>query len=389
MTPWMTFRLAPTLALAAAVLAVGCQEPGLPAPAPPVVTVSRPVARDVTDFAAFTGRTAAVESVEVRARVSGYIKEVAYQPGQEVKEGQLLFQIDPVIYQAAVDKARSAVTQYQAEVNLLAAEYERNRRLVGTGAVSREDYEKIAAQREQASANLAGAKAQVQTAQQNLTWTKVTSPIVGKADVNRLTKGNLVVADQTVLTTVVSMDPMYVYFDVDEGTMLRVQGLIRQGKATSYREAAYPVHVGLSSETGYPHQGTIDYVSNQVSTATGTLNVRGKLANADRVLTPGLFVRVRVPIGRPHRALLVADRAVGRDQGQPYLLVVDGDDRVARHDVRLGARHEGGLREVTEGLSESDWVVVDGLLRVRPGVPADPQQRPMPQGPSTGGVAKR
>jgi len=362
---------------------VGCGEPGseAPPPAPPVVTVSQPVERKVTDIAGFTGRTAAVESVEVRARVSGYLLEVAYQPGQEVKAGQLLFRIDPVIYQAALDKARADVARYQAEVNLATAEYERMRRLAVGGATSREDIEKISAQRESAAANLAAARAAVKTARQNVEWTNVKAPINGKTGVNLLTKGNLVVADQTMLTTIVSLDPMYVYFDVDESTMLRVQRLIREGKATSYQKAAYPVEVGLANEQGYPHRGTIDFVSNQVNPSTGTLNVRGKFSNADRVLIPGVFVRVRVPVGRPHNALLIIDRALGNDQGQPFLLIVDEKNQVVRRDVEVGTLHDGGLREITSGLRRGEWVIVDGLMRVRPGITVEPRRQPMPKLP--------
>ncbi len=363
---------------------VGCPEPTgqPPAQAPAVVTVSQPVRREVTDFAHFTGRTAAIDEVSVRARVSGYITDVTYQPGQEVKAGQVLFQIDPTIYQAALDKAEGSVRQYEAEVTLASAELERNRRLLGTVAISREDYEKTVAQRDQASANLASAKAAVKTARQNLEWTKVTSPVAGKAGVNLLTKGNLVVADQTQLTTVVSVDPIYAYFDVDESTMLRVQRLIRQGKVISYQKAAYPVFVGLANEEGYPHRGTIDYVSPKVNPSTGTLNVRGVFPNKDRVLTPGQFVRVRVPIGGPHPALLVTDRALGSDQGQRYLLVVDDKNEVDRRDVQVGALHDGGLREITSGLQPGEWVIVDGLLRVRPGVTVEPRRRPMPTQPA-------
>jgi len=260
-----------------------------------VVTVSRPVSREVTSYAKFTGRTAAVESVEVRARVSGYLTEVNYQPGEEVEPGRALFRIDPVIYKASLAKAEADVKRYEAQVTELTTEVNRNRRLAGAAAVTREELEKTVSQRDQAKANQTGAEAAVQTARQNVTWTDVVAPVAGKTGVNQLTKGNLVVADQTLLTTVVSQDPMYVYFDVDMSTMLHVQALIRQGKAKSYREAAYPIAVALTSETGYPHQGTIDFVSNQVSPGTGTLNVRGKLSNAARILTPGLFVRVQCP----------------------------------------------------------------------------------------------
>jgi RND family efflux transporter MFP subunit len=365
--------------IAAAVLA-GCQPTAAPPPAmaPTVVTVSQPLERKVTDFVNFTGRTAAVESVEVRARVSGYIEEVSFQPGQEVKAGQALFKIDPTIYRAAVAKAQADVNLYDAQVKLAVSELERSRRLFTNQAIAREDYEKAQATQQQAIASLAAAKAALTTAQQNLAWTTVSSPIAGKTGVNLLTKGNLVVADQTLLTTVVSQDPMYVYFDVDEATVLRVQKLIREGKATSYQKAAYPIDVGLANEAGYPHHGIIDFVSNQLNRATGTLSVRGQLPNPDRVMTTGLFARVRLPIGRPHPAVLVTDRALGSDQGQRYLLLVDDKNEVGRRDVEIGGLHDGALREITSGVQPTDWVVVEGLLRVRPGITVEPHRRPMP-----------
>jgi RND family efflux transporter MFP subunit len=347
--------------------ALGCSNAG-PAPpaAAPVVTVSRPLEKNVTDQATFTGRTAAVESVDVRARVSGYVDEIDYRPGQEVKAGQVLFRIDPTIYEAALQKAKADVNQFKAQVRLGESDLKRSKRLVKVDAIAQEEVDKIVAQHDQAIANEAAAEAAEKTAAENLEWTKVTAPVSGRTSVNLLTKGNLVVADQTLLTTIVSQDPMYVYFDVDTSTMLRVKKFIREGKVQSYEVADYPVEIGLPSETGYPHRGKIDYVSNQVTPGTGTLNVRGNFANPDRILTPGLFVRVRVPVGPPHRAMLVADRALGSDQGQPYLLTVDDKNEVVRRDVKVGGLYEGGLREITAGLAASEWVIVDGLLRVRP-----------------------
>jgi len=341
--------------------------------------------REITDHADFTGRVAAVESVDVRARVSGYLKEVAFQAGQEVKEGQLLFLIEPVVYEAALQKAEAEVSQYTAQLRLAESEAQRSQQLLGSKAVAQEDVEKIMAQRLQATANLEAAKAMVRTAKENLGWTRVLAPVAGKTGVNLLTKGNLVVADQTLLTTLVSQDPMYIYFNVDERTMLRAQELIRQGKATSYQQAAYPVLAGLANEEGFPHKGVVDFVSNQVQTGTGTLNVRGKFPNQDRKLTPGVFARVRIPIGQQHKALLVTDRALGSDQGRPFLLVVGTDNQVARRDVEVGTLHEGGLREIKAGLGSGEWVVVEGLLRVRPGLIAAPQRQPMPIVPTGGG----
>jgi RND family efflux transporter MFP subunit len=349
------------------------------------VTVSRPLSGKVTDYAYFTGRTKAIESVEVRAQVGGYLTKVAYDPGQEVKKGQLLFQIDPTVYEAARDKAKADVALYAAQKRLQDIQVTRQRQLVGRG-IAQEELDKTIALRDQAIANMAAAEAALRTAEQNLAWTRVTSPIDGKTSVNLLTVGNLVVANQTLLATVVSQDPMYAYFDVDERTVLHVQKLIREGKVKSYQKAKYPVDVGLANEEGYPHHGVIDYVGNQVNTGTGTLTVRGVfrnplIAGRLRVLSPGLFLRVRIPVGPAHGALLVTDRALGSDQGQKYLLVVNARNEVERRDVEAGARYNG-LRVITAGLRPDEWVIVDGLLRVRPGVPVEPRRQPMPTSPA-------
>jgi RND family efflux transporter MFP subunit len=378
----MVRRILGGAGLLALVGLVGCVgTPAPPAPTAPAVIVSQPVERAVTDYALFTGRTAAVQSVEVRARVSGYLQDIAFQAGQEVKQGQLLFQIEPTVYQAALEKAQADVKQYQAQVRLSESELQRSRQLTTAQAIAPEDVEKIVAQRDQAVANLAAANAAVKTAQENVTWTKVVAPVSGRTSVNLLTKGNLVVADQTMLTTIVSQDPMWVYFDVDTETMLRIKQLILAGKVTTYEKAEYPVDIGMPTETGFSHKGRIDYVSNQVNPGTGTLNVRGTFPNPDRIVTPGLYVRVRMPVGPSHQALLVTDRALGSDQGQPFLLTVDEKDQVVRRDVKTGALHDG-LREITAGLGKEDWVIVDGLLRVRPGVTAAPKRQPMPEQPA-------
>jgi RND family efflux transporter MFP subunit len=266
----------------------------------------------------------------------------------------------------------------------LDADLARARRLVGTSAVSREDYDKVVGDRGEAVASRAAAKAAVERAKLDLQYTKVTAPVSGRVSRYVVTVGNLVQAgDQgggTLLTTLVSVDPMYAYFDVDEHTALRVRKLVREGKSDSPREGGFPVSLGLANEEGHPHQGTVNFVDNQVNPKTGTIRLRGVFPNKDQVLLPGLFARVRTPIGRPHQALLVSERALDTDQGQKVVYVVNDKNEVVSRPVRIGALHNG-LREIVDGLKQGERVIVDGLQNVRPGVTVEPNLVHMPVPP--------
>src|SRR6516165_9405866 len=352
-----------------------------PEAAPTPVTVSHPVERDVTDYADFTGRTAAVDSVELRARVWGYLDKVNFKEGAIVQKGDVLFEIDPRIYQAVLSQAEGSQAALQARLERLDADLARARRLVGTAAVSREDYDKVAGDRGEAAASTAALKAAVERAKLDLGYTKVIAPIGGRVSRYVVTVGNLVQAgDQaggTLLTTIVSVDPMYAYFDVDEHTALRVRQLVREGRSDSPRDGRYPVSLGLANEEGYPHQGTINFVDNQVNPKTGTIRARGVFPNKQEHLLPGFFARVRVPIGRPHGALLVSDRALDADQGQKVLYIVNDKNEVVSRPVRLGVLHDG-LREITDGVKPGERVIVNGLQQVRPGITVDPKLVDMP-----------
>jgi RND family efflux transporter MFP subunit len=352
-----------------------------PAPAPTPVTVSYPVEREVTDYADFTARTAAVDSVEVRAHVWGYLEKVNFKEGALVKKGDVLFKIDPRPYQAALNQAKAKVAQDKAQLTYDEAEYQRNLNLARTGAVSQSDLDKSRAARGVDLANIAADKAVVASRQLDLEYTKVIAPVSGRVSRYVVTVGNLIQSgDQgggTLLTTIVSVDPMYAYFDVDEHTVLRVRQLVREGKADSPRDAPVPVWLGLANEDGHPHRGTIDFVDNQVNPKTGTMRLRGVFPNKDQVLSPGFFARVRAPIGRPHKALLVSDRALDTDQGQKIIYVVNEKNAVASRPVRLGALHNG-LREITDGLKPGERVIVNGLQQVRPGVTVEPKLVDMP-----------
>lgn len=375
----MAFGLATGLAFGLA----GCARAPSEAPsaAPVSVTVSYPVEKDVTDYAVFTGRTAAVDSVELRARVWGYLDKVNFQEGTLVKKGDVLFEIDPRTYQAALEQAQGNVSQIEARLTRLDADVARAERLVSKGALSREEYDRTVGDRGEAAGSLAAYRAAVDRARLDSEYTKVVAPISGRISRYAVTVGNLVQAgDQgggTLLTTIVSVDPMYVYFDVDEQTVLRVRQLIREGKAQSARDVELPVWLGLANEKGYPHQGTINFVDNQVNPRTGTLRLRGVFPNKDEALSPGYFGRVRVPLGFPHQALLVSDRALDTDQGQKIVYVVDGDSKVVARPVRLGALHNG-LREIIDGLNPGERVIVNGLQQLRPGIAVEPKLVDMP-----------
>jgi RND family efflux transporter MFP subunit len=358
---------------------VGCKRepPALAATPLPIVMVSQPVEREITDYNEYTGRTAAVETVEVRARVSGYLLQVNFPEGSMVKKGDLLYHIDPRPFQAVLDEAKGQVAQGEARLTRAEADVARNERLLPKGAASQKDLDTAVADRGEARASIQSARATVERAALDLEFTKITAPISGRISRYLITEGNLVNMDTTLLTTIVSIDPMYAYFDVDEGTVLRVRELIRTGKVQFARDGEAPVLLGLANEAGYPHQGTINFVDNQVNPQTGTLRVRGVFSNENEVLSPGYFARVRLLIGQTHGALLVTERAIDTDQGQKILYVVNDKNEVVSRPISMGALHDG-LRVIEEGVQPGERVIVNGLLQVRPGVTVEPKLVDMP-----------
>ncbi len=364
----------------------------------PVVDVIEPIERNVTDYAYFTGRTDAVESVEIRARVTGYLVEIDFQSGVDVKKGQRLFKIDPRPYQAELDRLNAQVQLAQARYKLAVADYKRGVEIAKTpGAISQQDLDNYSARQDQADAEITAAKAAAESASLNLEFTSVISPIDGLAGRNLLTLGNLVQQDTTLLTTVVSEDPVYAYVDVDENTMLRIRRMMREGRIRGVTQGGHmAVQLGLADEgNDYPHAGEVDFVNNRVSPSTGTLQVRGIFpntrANPDvpRLLRPGMFVRVRLPLGDPHGAILVPEIAVSSDQGDKFVLVVNDQSVVEYRPITLGSREPGGwqvvdpvkvvrdgnmVRRAKQGeegfdsLKPGENVVVTGLQRVRQGV---------------------
>ncbi|MCE5268837.1 MAG: efflux RND transporter periplasmic adaptor subunit [Planctomycetaceae bacterium] len=361
---------------------LGCEEASSKkAPPTPTVVVASPVPEEMADQEEFTGRTDAVSKVNIRARVSGYLVKVTFSDGDFVKKDALLDEIDPRPFQAILDQALALVERLQAEKRLLEIQVARYRKLASTGAASQQDYDEYLAKQAENVGALKAAQAQVVQARLNLGFTRITAPIDGKISRTLLTVGNLVNADSTDLTTVMSIDPMYAYFDVEEPTLLRLQKLIRTGVIKSRDVKHVPVRMGLADDEHreFPLQGTLDFVNNTVDPQTGTILLRGSFANPysypDRLplLTPGLFVRVRLRVGPPRKVLLVTERAIGTDQGQKYVCVVEPDGKVAYRRVRVGQPCHG-LQAVEGELKATDKVIVSGLQRVRPGVEVKTEQ---------------
>ena len=374
------------LATLTALAAAGCSSEASPAasPPPPEVSVAGVLSKTVGQWDDFTGRVAAVESVELRPRVSGYVQRVAYAEGQEVRKGDLLFVIDPRPYQAALDRAQAELARARAEARLAQAQDARAQSLIDAKAISREEFEQRKANSAGADAAVRGAEAAVAAARLDLQFTQVRSPIAGRAGRALVTEGNLAQADATLLTTVVSQDPVYVYFETDEQTWLRYAALARKGERS---DTGNPVRVGLANEAGYPHAGSVDFIDNQVDPRTGTLRARAVLRNPDRLFTPGLFARVQLQGGGERQALLVDDKAVLTDQDRKYVYVLGKGNTAQRKDVVLG-RSVDGLRVVTSGLSAGDKVIVNGVQKVFfPGMPVAPKQVAMQ--PPAAAVAAR
>jgi RND family efflux transporter MFP subunit len=358
----------------------GCnsQHPAADGPPPPEVTVSKPEQKEVENWDEFTGQTAAVNLVNISARVSGYIVNIPFKEGDIVHKGDLLYQIDPRPYQAAYDQAVGQLKVAQANQQYQGATFNRDAKLIKTGVISNEDYDLALSNKAQADAQIVADEASVESAKLNLDFTRVTSPIDGRVGHQLVNIGNLVQADSTQLTTVVSIDPMYAYFSVDELAALRYQRLVRDGELATYQHAKVPVYLQLQDEIGFPHEGTIDFANNSFDSSTGTILIRGSFPNQDGLLTPGAFVRVRVASSPKFEALLVADRAIGSDQGQSYVYVIDSKNVVASRRITTGQIVDG-LRVVKSGLDADDVVIINGTLKAGPGNPVKPIKGSMEQ----------
>jgi RND family efflux transporter MFP subunit len=362
--------------------AVGCAKAPAQttAIAPPKVTVSYPLQRAIADYVEFTGQTSPVKTVEVRARVWGYLESLHFTEGSLVKQGDLLFQIDPRPYQALVDQAKGKIAQDVAQLKHNEATYRRYEKLRAQGAATQEDLDRTLADRDAMKATMQADTADLEAKQLDLDYTTIRSPITGRVSRFEVTEGNVVQSGQnggTLLTTIVSVDPMYVYFDIDERTLLAVRRLIKSGSMKNAQESAFPIAIGLADEDTFPRHGLVNFLDNRVDPGTGTLRVRGVFDNEDGFLTPGLFVRCHLPLGEAHPRTLVAEEAIASDQEQKFVFVVDEANEVSYRPVQTGRLYDG-MRVIEGGLSLHEKVVVKGLQRVRPGVKVDPELVPMP-----------
>ena len=387
------------VSLMASVATTGCQPvQSQPIKPVPVAVYDLPITRVVTDYEEFPGQTDSIYSVQVRARVSGYMTNVYFKDGSMVTKEDKLFEIDPRMYKADLDRAKGTVAQYEAHLARLDKEYHRAKNLLAKRSISQEEYDRYESDYKEAVANVEVARANRDLAALNLEWTEVRAPISGLLSRRQTDPGNLVKSDDTVLTSIVSLDPLYVYFDVHEQAMLRIKRLLQEGKLPQVKaqgDKAVPVEIGLSDENSFPHKGIVDFNDNRVDLNTGTLRYRAQIdnpadKNGNRFIVPGLFVRVRLPIGDPHPALMIREQALVTDQGRKTVFVVrekkDKDGKpvldakgeptymTVVRDVGTPGVLRDGYREIEKGIEPGDWVVVSGMQRLRPGADVKPEK---------------
>ena len=356
---------------------IGCSEKNeYVEPPAPQVTVSKPLVQNVTDYLEFTGSTKAIEEIEIRARVKGFLESVHFEDGDFVTKGQLLFNIDPKPYKAAVESARGRLGKHQAQLERAQKEYQRNLTLFKQNAASEANVVKWKSEVEESKAAVVSAQAALDKARLDLGYCTINSPISGRISRKQVDVGNLVGASEnTLLTTIRQWTPIYVYFSINERDLLRIMERARAEGITADNPDKIPLDLGLANETGFPHEGHLDFVDSTVDPGTGTMQLRGLFPNAGPpyFIVPGLFVRVRMPVAERENALLVTERALGLDQGGRYLLVVDKENKVEQRYVKIGALRDG-MRVIEDGLKPEDQVVVKGIQRAIPGAKVTPQQ---------------
>jgi RND family efflux transporter MFP subunit len=359
-------------------LDIGCSRQSSPGPGQalekannaPEVIVKRPVVKTVTDYEEFTGHTEAVMTVDIRARVSGYLIKGLKdggpnREGTEVKKGELLFEIDPRTYEADEARAEAVLMQSQAHLERLTKDLARAKELLPTRSIAQGDYDQIVGDFKEAEASVKTAQSSLRLAALNLEFTKVRAPFDGRVSKQLIDPGNMVQADQTPLTTLVTMDPIYAYFDIDERTMLQLRRMRREG-GVKLQHQTIEVYLELADEKDYPHKGTIDFADNSMDQATGTRRFRGVFSNPKRIIMPKMFARVRLPIGAPHQAILIPEEALGSDQGEKFVYTVNAENVATYQRVQIGAIHDN-LRVIRSGLTENDRVIVDGLQQIKSG----------------------
>jgi RND family efflux transporter MFP subunit len=360
----------PVFALVLALIS-GCRPQQQVAPPPPEVSAVQPVLKEVTEWDDFTGRLEPIKSVEVRARVSGWLNSIHFKDGQVVKTGDLLFVIDPRPYEAEAERTRADLQRAEAQRNLGLQNIQRAEKLVGGSVIAQEQFDTRRNEYEIAVANVLEAQAAAKAAQLNLDFTQVKAPIDGRISRRFTDEGNFISGgsgQSTLLTTIVPFNPLYAIFDADERLVLKYTRLDLSGERRSSREAANPVRIALADEKEFSHEGTMDFVDNRLDPQTGTLRARALVDNSEGLLTPGLFVRVQLKGRGPYSALLIPDEAIGTDQSKRFVMVVDNEGLAQRRFITTGRLYDG-LRAVEEGLTPEDRIIVSGLMRVRPGMP--------------------
>jgi multidrug efflux system membrane fusion protein len=370
-------------AAAAAALAAGCdQAPSQAsakktAPPVPTVSVAKPVEREIVEWDEYTGRFDAKETVEIRARISGYLNEVKFKDGQQVQQGKLLFAIDPRPFERALDQAKAELFAATTKVENANLDIVRGRPLLERKIISDKTFDDRMALVKDAQAAVKVAEAKVKSAELDLSFATIAAPISGRIGRTLVTAGNWVsagsVSGATLLTTIVSQDPIYIYFDVSENNYIKYKRLAERGEAAGAADVGALVEVALPDERGFPHKGKLDFLDNRLDQGTGTLRARAVLANKAGLFSPGLFARVRVTGTPSYAAFLIPDEAIGTDQTNKYVLVVLDDGMVERRNIKPGPLVEG-LRVVREGLAVGDWVVTKGLQRARPGSKVEPRR---------------
>ena len=375
-----TIRVALVLALATLVASCGDQQKKQGgAPPPPKVTIATPIKRTLTDFDEYVGRFTAVDSVEVRARVSGYLDSVDFKDGQMVKKGDLLFTIDKRSFKNAVDQARANLTTAKSNLAYAKSDLERGQSLVTQKTITEQIFEQRAQAFRNAQASVNGAEAALRQAELDLEFTELRAPIDGRIGARLVSPGNLVTGgssgNTTLLATIVSTDPIYFDFTFDEASYLHYERLGRDGSDVASRRGGVDVTLKLIDESGFPHKGRMDFVNNVINTSTGTILARAVFENPNGVFTPGMFARIRVPASSHYEALLVPDAAIGTEQTRKYVFVVGADNKVSERYVTLGQTTPDNLRVIKSGLKPDDRVIVNGLMRARAGIKVTPQEK--------------
>jgi RND family efflux transporter MFP subunit len=372
-------KLAVPLAIATLVASCGERQQQGGGPPPPAVTVAKPIKRTVVDYDEYVGRFTAINSVEVRARVSGYLDKVHFKDGQLVKQGDLLFTIDKRPFQNTLDQARANLVQAHSNLAFTESDYTRGQQLVRDKTITDQTFEQRAQAFRNAKASVSNNEAAVRQAELDMEFTELRAPVNGRIGDRRVSPGNLVTGgtggNTTMLATIVSTDPIYFEFTFDEASYLRYERLASTGQDVASRNAGVQVALKLIDENDFDHEGRMDFIDNVIDRSTGTIRGRAAIANAKEVFTPGMFARVRVPGSPPYEALLLPDAAIGTEQARRFVIVVDDKDTARPKYVTLGQLTKDGLRAIREGIGPDDRVVVSGLMQARPGQKVRPEEQ--------------